>query len=67
MDRWEELIAEVNGEPSPAIEREREIAKIKVLQDIEQDVLIFEKNGFQQMSLEEALEDWARFHGKKNK
>lgn len=65
MDRFEELIAEVENLPSPAIERERVIAKTKMLQNIETDIAIYTKNGFEQMSVEDALEDWARFHGKK--
>jgi hypothetical protein len=66
MDRWEELVAENEGEPSPHIERQRKIAKIKALQQIETDIAVLDKTGaFEQMSIEEALEDWARFHGDK--
>ena len=65
MDRFEELLAENEGLPSPATEREREIAKVKAHLRIDREIEIFNKSmGIKPMSIEDALDDWARYHGK---
>jgi len=71
MDRFEELLAENEGDDSPEMEREaeqreveRELAKISMLQQIETEMVqdCIAQN-FPQMSMDEAVADFEAFHG----